>query len=90
MKLSDKARIPHEVLARIVGDETVMLDLANGTYFGLDPVGTRIWALLGEGRTLADICAVMVEEFDVSRDVIERDLQRLTEELLSRGLIVLE
>ena len=53
MKLSDKAvfRPSH---GPQVGDETVILDLASGTYFGLDPVGARIWALMGEGKTLAE------------------------------------
>ena len=88
MKLSDRVKIPEEVLARQVGDETVMLDLAKGTYFGLDPVGARIWQLLGEGKTLAQVCEAMIDEYDVSRDDIERDVMRLVEELIERGLIV--
>ena len=34
-----------------LGDETVILDLASGTYYGLDPVGARIWQLMAEGQT---------------------------------------
>ena len=64
MKLSDAVTIPPQVMARTVGDETVILDLASGTYFGLDPVGARIWALMGDGRALADICATMLEEYE--------------------------
>jgi hypothetical protein len=37
-------------MARTVGDETVILDLANGTYYGLDPVGARMWQLMSEGQ----------------------------------------
>lgn len=88
MKLSEKMRVPEDVLAKVVGDETVMLDLANGTYFGLDPVGTRVWELLGDGKTLAEVCAIMMNEFDVSRQVLENDVLRLAEDLASRGLIV--
>lgn len=87
MKLSEKARISQDVLARKVDEETVMLDLANGTYFGLDPVGTRIWELLGEGKTLAEICDVMRGEYDVSREDIERDVINLVGELVNRGLV---
>ena len=87
MKLSDKAKISQDVLARKVDEETVMLDLADGTYFGLDPVGTRIWDLLGEGKTLAEVCNVMVAEFEVSRENIEHDVMSLAEELAGRGLI---
>ena len=87
MKLSDKARIPDAVLARQVGEETVMLDLAKGTYFGLDPVGARIWKLLGEGKTVAQVCDSMMSEYQVSRDDIERDVLALVEELERRGMI---
>ena len=87
MKLSDRIRIPEEVLARQVGEETVMLQLAKGTYFGLDPVGTRVWQLLREGRTLEQACDVMVEEFDVSREDVERDLLDLAQDLVRQGLI---
>jgi hypothetical protein len=87
MNLSDKVSIPTQVMARTVGDETVILDLASGTYFGLDPVGARIWALMGEGQTLAEICAAMLGEYEVERAQLEVDVLRLAAELAERGLI---
>ena len=87
MKLSDRVRIPQDVLARKVGEDMVMLDLANGAYFGLDPVGARIWQLLGEGKALAEVCDVMMEEFQVERAQIEKDVMSLAEQLETRGLI---
>ena len=87
MKLSDRVRVPQEVLARQVGKETVMLDLAKGAYFGLDPVGARIWQLLTEGKTLAEVCDAIAEEYDAPRDAIERDLLALVDDLKAQGLI---
>jgi hypothetical protein len=87
VKLSDRVRIPQEVLARQVGEETVMLDLAKGTYFGLDPVGARIWQLLQEGRTLAEACDAMAEEYEAPRAEIERDLLALVSKLEAQGLV---
>ncbi len=88
MKLTDRVRIPQEVLARQVGEETVMLDLAKGAYFGLDPVGARMWQLLAEGKTLVEVCDAIVEEYDVSRDAVEQDLLGLVADLMSQGLLV--
>jgi len=87
MNLSDKITISPQVVAREVGNETVLLHLASGTYFGLDPVGTRIWQLMGEDKTLAQICGVMLDEYDVSREDLERDTINLVEELFTRDLI---
>lgn len=88
MNLTDKVTIPAQVMARQVGDETVILDLASGTYFGLDPVGARIWQLMGEGKTLSEICDTMLDEYEVTRDALERDVIELAQELSARGLIV--
>ena len=88
MKLTDRVRVPQEVLARQVGGETVMLDLAKGTYFGLDPIGARMWQLLAEGKTLVEVCDAIVEEYEVSRDAVERDLLALLDDLKAHGLIV--
>jgi hypothetical protein len=87
MNLSNKVSIPPQVMARTVGDETVILDLASGTYFGLDPVGARIWELMGEGKTLAEICEQMLDEYEVSPEELERDTLRLAQELADQGLI---
>ena len=87
MNLSDKVTIPAKVMARKVGDETVILDLANGTYYGLDPVGTRIWQLMAEGQTLVQVCEVMLAEYEVTREDIERDVRALVQTLLERQLV---
>ena len=36
LKLSDMADIPPQVMTRQVGEETVILNLESGVYFGLD------------------------------------------------------
>lgn len=88
MNLTDKVTIPAQVMARQVGEETVILDLASGTYFGLDPVGARVWQLMGEGKTLSEICDTMLDEYEVTRDALERDVIELAQELSAQGLIV--
>lgn len=87
MKLSDRVRIPPDVMARKVGDDTVILDLASGTYFGLDAIGTRIWGLLEEGRSLAEVCDAMVASHEVARERIEEDVLELARALGERRLI---
>ena len=87
MNLTNTVSIPPQVMARTVGEETVLLDLASGTYFGLDPVGTRIWHLLSEGKTVAAVCDNMLTEFDVTRDTLEADVMHLLDELRDKGLV---
>ena len=87
MNLTDKVTIPAQVMAREVGDETVILDLASGTYYGLDPVGARIWQLMSEGQALTQVCEVMLAEYEVTRGDIERDVLALVQTLMARKLL---
>jgi hypothetical protein len=42
---------------------------------------------MGEGATLAEICATMLDEYEVEREQLEADVLRLAAELAERGLI---
>ena len=54
-------------------DTIVMMDVDEGQYYELDPVGARIWALLETGRAAADLCDALTAEFDVDPDTCRRD-----------------
>lgn len=87
MKGNTAFEIPPHVVAREVGEETVILDLESGSYLGLDPVGARMWSLMGEGKTVDAVCATMLEEYEVSAEVLKADLLKLVEELTARDLL---
>ncbi len=79
--------IPPDVMARQVGDETVILHLGSGNYYGLDPVGARAWQMLADGRTPAQACEQLLAEYEVSRAQLEADLGTLLRDLLDNGLL---
>jgi hypothetical protein len=81
-------KVSDEVVFRELDGEAVLLNLASGMYFGLDETGTRIWQLIDQHRHLAEVLAALCEEFDVSRDTMERDLLTLVSELSEKGLLV--
>ena len=80
-------KIPEQVVTRQVGDETVLLNLESGTYFGLDPVGSRFLELLQAEVELTTVIARMLEEFEVTEAQLEADLVRLADEMLTSGLL---
>ena len=87
MNLNASLAVPQDVIARELGTETVILDLASGTYYGLDPVGARIWQLMAKGQTLVQVCDVMLGEYNVTREDIERDVLALAQTLLDKQLV---
>ncbi|MCP9929787.1 PqqD family protein [Cyanobium sp. AMD-g] len=87
LQLSDRFTVPSDVMDRRVGDETVILHLATGTYYGLDPVGARMWELMLAGQSLAEIRDQMLQEYAVEAAQLERDLLKLGHDLLAQGLV---
>ncbi len=87
MNMNSQFVVPPQVRARMVGEETVLLHLDSGTYFGLDPVGTRAWQLIQAGKSLSEACDAMCQEYDVSRQVLEQDLQALARDLVDKKLV---
>lgn len=89
VSLTDRVAVHPSVICRELSGETVLLNLESGVYYGLDAVGTRVWQLLQQGKTVADVCDVMVEEYDVAPEVLRDDVSRLVEELRERGIATL-
>jgi hypothetical protein len=72
-----------------VDGEAVILGLADGVYYGLDPVGARVWGMLEQPRTVAELRDAVVAEWEVDAPTAERDLLDLLGELAARGLVEL-
>jgi Coenzyme PQQ synthesis protein D (PqqD) len=70
-----------------LGEEAAILNLKNTVYYGLDPVGSRIWSLLQQARRVGELRDVLVEEYDVEAERCERDLLVLLEKMRAEGLI---
>jgi len=70
-----------------LGDETVILNLKNGMYFGLDQVGTRIWKLIQQPQSVTTLCNTLIAEYDVTAAQCELDVVALLWELATAELI---
>ena len=87
LSLSSRVKVSDDTLFQELSGETVLLELSRGVYYGLDEVGTRIWNLLAEGRSLEETVGVLVEEYDVDRARGAADVLRLVGELEERRLL---
>ena len=88
MDLETKLSIPPQVMSRLVGEETVLLDLASGVYFGLDGVGKRIWENVAEGNSLSAAVEVIVAEYEVEEAQAQADVIAFANQLIDRGLLL--
>jgi hypothetical protein len=83
-----RLRINPAVVSAYLGDEAVLLNSETGIYFGLDPMGTRIWNLITEGSSEEEIFARLLDECDVAPDQLHSDLAEFVNLLTTKGLAV--
>ena len=72
-----------------LGEESAILNLKNSVYYGLDPVGARVWKLLREPKSVGELRDALLDEYDVEAGRCEQDLLELLEKMRGEGLIEL-
>jgi hypothetical protein len=70
-----------------VSGEAVIMSLKDGMYYGLDPVGARIWNLIQAPRAVLDLQKTIQEEYEVEPERCHMDLLELLKQFEDHGLI---
>ena len=79
--LESSISVPTDVLFRDVDGEAVILNLKDGKYYGLDPVGTRMWIVLAEQKQVRAALRILLEEYAVSAEQLEQDLVQFVDKM---------
>ena len=85
--LDSCVRVNDDVVFQVFHGEAVLLNLKSATYFGLDPVGTRIWQMFARDKRLSEIARTIAAEYDVPEDRCASELLALAEDLIQQGLV---
>jgi hypothetical protein len=89
MDFTKKIIFSDTVFAQEVDGEMVLLDMNSENYFGLDSVASDIWRLLGEGKSVGETYAALLEIYDVEEEQLRADLEAFIQKLLDDGLVSL-
>jgi coenzyme PQQ synthesis protein D (PqqD) len=89
MAISFNARVsaPPDVLVSSLAGESVILNLKSECYFGLDPMGTEMWAALTTSECIQAAYDRLLAEYDVTEEQLRHDLSDLVEKLVVQGLL---
>ena len=82
----DDVIVRKETYASRVKDDLVFFNEAAGQYFATGPVGADIWELIESPHSLRDICAALMERYEVDEATCLLEAQRFVEELVAAGL----
>jgi hypothetical protein len=87
LELSSQITRKNELFYAAVGEELVMMSTEEGNYYGLDPVGRRIWEIIGKPRTVSDICCELLMDYDVSAAACEVEVLAFLKELVEHRVV---
>ena len=70
-------------------NETVLMSLESGSYYGLEGTARRIWELLSTPCTLSDLSLQLSKEFKVAPDQCAKEILPFIEQMRGEGLLVI-
>ena len=72
-----------------VNDEILMMSIEDGKYYGLNPVGSEIWKLIEEPKTIEEIIPALMEIFDIDEESCRKESLDFIESMIKNNIITI-
>ena len=89
--------VPSEdIVSRVIEDELIIVPLVSGIgdmddeLFTMNETGRAIWSRLVGEKSLREIAAELVAEFNTAPGIVEQDVLGLVTELVRRKMVVVQ
>ena len=87
VEISDVVERNETILFTDLDDTVVMMDVDEGRYHELDPVGATI-RTCSTARPVAGLCEALVAAYDVEPEVCRRDVLEFPNEIEDMGIVL--
>ncbi|MCU1312932.1 MAG: hypothetical protein JWM54_689 [Acidobacteriaceae bacterium] len=74
-------------VATEVDHEVVLMNVGRGRCYGLGETGSSVWRRLASPIRVDDLCRELLLVYRADRDVLERDVLTLLEQMQEEGLV---
>ena len=71
-------------------EQVVLLDVHEGTYYGLNAVGARVWKMIQSPRAVGDIVDALLASYEIGEERCLEEVSSLLNDLASRRLVEIE
>jgi hypothetical protein len=78
----------HQVAAKVIDGEAVIINLANGVYYSMDKVGGLIWSMIERAQSIDAIADAVAAAYDVAPLGARADIEQLAAQLLAEDLVM--
>jgi len=63
------------------------MSIDNSAYYGLDPIGSNIWEMLAEPIRVSDLCAQLMQRYEVNEQDCQRDVLNFLNQMRNEDLL---
>ncbi len=86
----DRLSRANDLLSTELDQETVLMSIDAGAYYGLEGAARSIWKKLENPTSFSELVDYLVREYRVSRETCASDLQKFLAEIEREGLLRVE
>ena len=76
------------LMSGIIDNEAVIMSTETGNYHVINETGRRIWELLEQPMTIAEVCSTISEDYDVDPNTCQNEVLKFIIDLFSRQIVV--
>lgn len=76
-----------EIIDGSIDDSQVMMHIEKGKYYGLNPVGKRIWELTEKRVSEDEIISTLLSEYDVSEELCRKEVVNFLEKAVESDIL---
>jgi hypothetical protein len=87
---TDRLSRASDLLSTELDQETVLMSIDAGSYYGLEGPAQNVWEKLETPITFSQLIEHLVKEYQVSPDVCASDLQKFLAEMEREGLLLVD
>lgn len=86
----DKLVRAHDILSTELDQETVLMSIDAGAYYGMGGTARSIWEKLAAPITFSALVDELVQEYEIPRDACAADVEGFLDEMEREGLLRVE
>jgi hypothetical protein len=88
--MNPKISLTPNILSKRLGEELILINLDTDRIFSLNTTGAKAWEIIEDTKDLDRVKQGLLDQFDVSPEILDEELDRILSALVAEGFVTLE
>jgi hypothetical protein len=88
--MKPKISLAPNILSKRLGEELILINLETDRIYSLNLTGAKAWEIIEDTKDLDLVKIGLLDQFDVTPELLDEELDRIINALVAEGFITLE